>query len=99
MSKLQLFMDSATVITPVFGLVPNRPEERRQATPGSRRGRAAPLGAHFVAAGFSRDGQKAPVDRGGFRNPPDGGVGESVRLAGVRPRGVISHGSEPGWNA
>ena len=95
MSQLQKFMDSATAMTPVFGVVPNRQEEQRQTAPGSRRGRAAPL----VAAGFSRDDKKALLDRGGFRNPRDGGVGESVPLAGVRSRGVIAHGSEPGWNA
>ncbi len=62
-------------------------------------GRAAPLGAGVSAGALSRDGASALVDRGGFLNPPDQGVVESLPVAGGQPRVLAAHGSEPSWNA
>lgn len=61
-------------------------------------GRAIPLGIDHVGAALSRDGGSALVDRGGFLNPPDHGVVESLPLDGGKPRVLASHGSEPSWD-
>jgi hypothetical protein len=62
-------------------------------------GRATPLGAGLAGAALSRNGTSALVDRGGFLNPPDDGVVESVPLDGGKPRILAMHGSAPSWNA
>jgi hypothetical protein len=62
-------------------------------------GHASALGAGLVGAGVSRDGTHALVVRGGFLNPPNHGVVETVPLTGGRTRMLIAHGSEPSWNA
>ena len=62
-------------------------------------GRATPLGADLSAGALSRDGASVLVDRGGFLNPPDQGIVESLPVAGGPPRVLAAHGSEPSWNA
>jgi hypothetical protein len=66
-------------------------------------GRATALGPALTAASLSRDGSAALVDRGGFLNPPDHGVVESLPLGPGRPTGpahiLAVRGSEPSWNA
>lgn len=61
-------------------------------------GRSIPLGAGVAGAALSHDHATALVDRGGFLNPPDQGVVESLPLAGGPPRVLAAHGSEPSWN-
>lgn len=60
--------------------------------------RATPLGAGVSGAALSRDGASVLVDRGGFLNPPDQGVVESLPVAGGLPRVLVAHGAEPSWN-
>jgi hypothetical protein len=66
-------------------------------------GRATALGPALTAASLLRDGSAALVDRGGFLNPPDHGVVESLPLGPGRPTGpahiLAVRGSEPSWNA
>jgi hypothetical protein len=62
-------------------------------------GPATALGGGLVGAAFSRDGASVLLDRGGFLNPPDEGVVESMPVDGGQSRILAAHGSEPGWNA
>jgi hypothetical protein len=62
-------------------------------------GRATPLGSELSAGALSHDGASVLVDRGGFLNPPDHGIVESLPVAGGPPRVLAAHGSEPSWNA
>ena len=61
-------------------------------------GRAFSLGIDLTGWALSHDGSHVLVDRGGFLNPPDLGVVESLPVGGGRPRVLVAHGSEPSWN-
>ncbi len=62
-------------------------------------GRATPLGGGLVGAAFSHDGASVLLDRGGFLNPPDEGIVESMPVDGGQSRILAAHGSESSWNA
>jgi Tol biopolymer transport system component len=57
------------------------------------------VGGHSVTGGaISSDGQRLLVDLGGFLNPPDAGVVESIPFSGGGATVLIAHGSAPSWN-
>ncbi len=57
------------------------------------------ISRHSVTAGaISRDGRRLLVDLGGFLNPPDAGVVESIPFGGGRATVLVTHGSAPSWN-
>ncbi len=68
-------------------------------TVATRHTRKLEVDGHSVAgASISRSGAAVLVDRGGFLNPPDSGVIESVPFTGGRATPLVAHGAQPSWN-
>jgi Tol biopolymer transport system component len=55
-------------------------------------------GGSVAGAAISHTGAALLVDRGGFLNPPDVGIVESIGFTGARARVLVAHGSDPSWN-
>ncbi|HEX3519628.1 MAG TPA: hypothetical protein VHT29_11410 [Solirubrobacteraceae bacterium] len=66
--------------------------------PSGRARRITVHGQPVQAAGLSRDGSTVLVNEKGFEGPPSEGRVAAIPFAGGRPRVLVAHGSQAGWN-